>query len=94
MDDIDLPMTKGTMEDITQENEASSQPDGSTETPTDSMSSQGAKRIYEKEANILIDYSRLDDDLKEVITVDFQNLEDPDQTASVCPGFCGRQKLH
>ena len=69
MDDIDLPMTKGTMEDITQENEASSQPDGSTETPTDSMSSQGAKRIYEKEANILIDYGRLDDDLKEVITV-------------------------
>ena len=67
MDDIDLPMTSGTMEDITQENEPSSQPDGSTETPTDSMSSQGAKRIYEKEANILIDYSRLDDELKEVI---------------------------
>lgn len=66
MDDIDLPMTKGTMEDITQENELSSQPDGSTETPTDSMSSQGVKRIYEKEANILIDYSRLDDEHKEI----------------------------
>lgn len=67
MEDIELPMTKGTMEDITQENEPSSQPDGSTETPTDSMSSQGAKKIYEREANILIDYSRLDDEHKEVI---------------------------
>lgn len=66
MEDIELPMTKGTMEDITQENEPSSQPDGSTETPTDSMSSQGAKRIYEREANILIDYSRLDDEHKEI----------------------------
>lgn len=66
MDDIELPMTKGTMDDITQENEMSSQPDGSTETPTDSMSSQGAKRIYEREANIMIDYSRLDDELKEI----------------------------
>ena len=29
----------------------------------------------EKEANILIDYSRLDNDLKKVITVDFQNFQ-------------------
>ena len=68
MENIDLPMKKGTMEDITQEtNEPSSQPDGSTETLTDSMSSQGAKRIYEKEANILIDYDLLDEEHKEVM---------------------------
>lgn len=72
MDNINLPMRKGTMEDITQENEASSAIDGTqmdgtqSEAGLDSMSSQGAKKIYEKEALIIIDYSSLDDDLKDV----------------------------
>lgn len=67
MDNINLPMRKGTMEDITQENETSSAIDGTqSEMALDSLSSQGAKKIYEKEALIIIDYSNLDDDLKEV----------------------------
>jgi structural maintenance of chromosome 1 len=72
MDNINLPMRKGTMDDITQENEPSSAMDGTqmdgtqSETGLDSMSSKGAKKIYEKEALIIIDYSGLDDDLKEV----------------------------
>ncbi|KAH3819553.1 hypothetical protein DPMN_121292, partial [Dreissena polymorpha] len=71
MDNIRLPMRKGTMEDITQ-NEASSAIDGTqmdgtqSELGPDSMSSQGAKKIYEKEALIIIDYTKLDDDLKEL----------------------------
>lgn len=73
MDNIRLPMRKGTMDDITQ-NEASSAIDGTqmdgtqSELGPDSMSSKGAKKIYEKEALIIIDYTKLDDDLKEVRT--------------------------
>lgn len=75
MDNINLPMRKGTMEDITQENEPSSAMDGTqmdgTQSETgDSLSSKGAKKIYEKEALIIIDYSSLDDDLKEVRRLD------------------------
>lgn len=72
MDNINLPMRKGTMEDITQENETSSAIDGTqmdgtqSEMGLDSLSSKGAKKIYEKEALIIIDYSGLDDELKEV----------------------------
>ena len=62
-------MRKGNMDDITQENETSSAMDG-TETGIDSMSSQGAKQIYEKEALIIIDYSSLEDDIKEVCKKD------------------------
>ncbi|KAL5014287.1 hypothetical protein ScPMuIL_008557 [Solemya velum] len=65
MEDIHLPMKKGTMEDISREDEPSSQPD-STETPMDSMSSQGAKAIYEKEAQIVINFDDLDDDYKDL----------------------------
>lgn len=68
MDDIHLPMKHGTMEDITQENDTSSQVEsGVTDsTPADSMSSQGARAIYQKEANITLDYDQLDDDYKDV----------------------------
>ena len=67
MEDIRVPMSRGTMEDISQEGEQSSQVDGSEGgAVTDSMSSQGAKRIYEREARIMVDYSNLDDDLKDV----------------------------
>lgn len=71
MDNIRLPMRKGKMDDITQ-NEASSAIDGTqmdgtqSEMGLESMSSQGAKKIYEKEALIIIDYTGLDDDLKDV----------------------------
>jgi structural maintenance of chromosome 1 len=66
MDDIRLPMVRGRMDDISQEEAVSSQPDASDSTPVDSMSSQGAKAIYEREANIVLDYSALDDDFKDV----------------------------
>lgn len=68
MDDIRLPMRMGTMDDISREDEPSSQPDSQStaDTPLDSMSSQGQKAIYAKEAQIQIDYSSLDEDVKEV----------------------------
>lgn len=68
MDDIHLPLKKGTMDDISREDEPSSQPE-STETPVDSMSSQGAKAIYEKEAQIVINFDDLDDDYKDVSSI-------------------------
>ncbi|XP_035827369.1 structural maintenance of chromosomes protein 1A [Aplysia californica] len=63
MDDIRIPMRRGTMDDISQEGEGG---DGSQETPMDSLSSQGAKAIYEREANLDIDYSVLSEDHKEL----------------------------
>ena len=63
MDDIRLPMRKGSMEDITQEDGQSSQQDSSE---LDSMSTQGAKKLYERESQIVIDYTKLDDDYKDV----------------------------
>uniref|UniRef100_K1Q630 Structural maintenance of chromosomes protein n=1 Tax=Magallana gigas TaxID=29159 RepID=K1Q630_MAGGI len=70
MDDIRLPMRMGTMDDISREDEPSSQPDSQStaDTPLDSMSSQGQKAIYAKEAQIQIDYSSLDEDVKELDT--------------------------
>ncbi|WAR26953.1 SMC1A-like protein [Mya arenaria] len=71
MDNIRLPMRKGKMDDITQ-NEASSVIDGTqmdgTDPGLDSLNSQGAKKIYEKEALIIIDYTKLDDDLKDGVS--------------------------
>ena len=65
MEGIKLPLTQGSMDDISGETDMSGA-DGSQETPLDSMSTQGAKAIYEKEAQILIDYSALDDEYKDV----------------------------
>ncbi|XP_064632615.1 structural maintenance of chromosomes protein 1A-like [Lineus longissimus] len=67
MDGYFLPMKQGTMDDITQEGEASSQKD--TDEP-ETSSSQGAKAIYEKEANIMLDYRSLDEELTELDTSD------------------------
>ncbi|GFO15543.1 structural maintenance of chromosomes protein [Plakobranchus ocellatus] len=61
MEDIRVPMRRGTMDDIEGEGV-----DGSQETPMDSLSSQGAKAIYEKEAALDIDYSLLSEDHKEL----------------------------
>lgn len=66
MDGIKLPLRQGSMDDISGETDVSERGEGSQETPLDSMSSQGAKAIYEKEAQILIDYSALDDEYKEL----------------------------
>lgn len=63
MEGIHLPMSQGTMDDITQEGETSSQVDNST---GESMNTQGARAIYEREAHIVIDYSRLSEDNKDV----------------------------
>ena len=60
MDDIRLPMIKGTMEDISQEVESQSDHTG------DSLNSQSAKAIYEREAHITVNYDKLDEDYKEV----------------------------
>ena len=65
MDDIRLPMMRGSMEDISQEGDQSSQMEAS-DTPADSLSTQGAKAIYEREARIRLDYDQLPDDHKEV----------------------------
>uniref|UniRef100_A0A2C9K3R1 Structural maintenance of chromosomes protein n=1 Tax=Biomphalaria glabrata TaxID=6526 RepID=A0A2C9K3R1_BIOGL len=62
MDDIRVPMRRGTIDDITEGDNA----DGSQETPADSMSTQGAKAIYEREAVLEIDYSSLSDEHKEL----------------------------
>ena len=60
-------MKRGTMDDISQEAGDTSRLESSAgETPVDSMSSQGAKQIYEREAQIVINYSKLDDDYKDV----------------------------
>ena len=63
MDDIRLPMVNGSMDDISQEGAGGRD---SQESEMDSMSTQGQKAIYEKEANIQIDYENLDDDMKDV----------------------------
>ncbi|XP_071960355.1 structural maintenance of chromosomes protein 1A-like [Antedon mediterranea] len=67
MEDIKLPMRRGTMDDITEEADSSSQNDDSI-TGLDSMSSQGARTIYAKEANIVLNYKYLRDELKELDT--------------------------
>lgn len=67
MEGIHLPMSQGTMDDITQEGESSSQVDNST---GESMNTQGARAIYEREAHIVIDYSRLSEDNKDLESLD------------------------
>ncbi|KAK7102755.1 structural maintenance of chromosomes protein 1A-like [Littorina saxatilis] len=65
MEGVKLPLTQGSMDDISGETDMSGV-DGTQETPLDSMSSQGAKAIYEREAQILINYSALDEDIKDL----------------------------
>ena len=67
MEDYKLPMRRGTMEDISQE--TSSQVDNSM-SEADSMSTQGQRAIYEREAQIVIDYDMIDDDDKELMHAD------------------------
>ncbi|XP_067011670.2 structural maintenance of chromosomes protein 1A [Anabrus simplex] len=66
MEDIAIPMQRGNMEDISQE---SGNADSSeTTSETTSMSTQ---QIYDRESRIVIDYTQLPDNLKE--------LDDPDE---------------
>ena len=69
MDDIRLPLHQGSMDDVSQADGSvdlsSSQSEAISELP-DSMSTQSAKLIYEREARIRIDYAFLNDDFKEV----------------------------
>lgn len=76
MEDIFLPFKKGGMNDIDLGEPSSSQPETSSQDQTesssmdvDSTSTQGAKITYEREANLVIDYSSLSRGLKQ--------LEDP-----------------
>jgi len=51
------------MNDISQEVDAGATQSDST---PDSMSTQGARQIYERESHIVVDYSHLDDEYKDV----------------------------
>ena len=66
MEGIDVPMTRGSMNDVAQEVDTGA---SQTESTVDSMSTQGARQIYEREAHIVIDYGRLDEDYKDVCTM-------------------------
>jgi len=63
MEGIQVPMTRGSMNDIAQEGAAGASQSDST---ADSMSTQGAKQIYERESHIVVDYAHLDDEYKDV----------------------------
>ncbi|KAJ7391319.1 Structural maintenance of chromosomes protein 1B [Desmophyllum pertusum] len=75
MEDIFLPFKKGEMNDIDLGEPSASQPgsssqgESSSSMDVDSTSTQGAKITYEREANLVIDYSKLSRGLKQ--------LEDP-----------------
>lgn len=65
MDDIIIPMIRGNMDDI-DEDVASFQTDGDAEAPNEHSSGHSSRLIYEREAQIKIDYSNLSDEMREV----------------------------
>ena len=64
MNGIQVPMSRGAMEDIAEEVEPSS----SQMDTGESMTTQGARNIYQREALIVVDYSSLDEDYKDVMS--------------------------
>ncbi|KAL9972949.1 hypothetical protein ACROYT_G019349 [Oculina patagonica] len=70
MEDIFLPFKKGGMNDIDLGEPTASQPETSSQESSsmdvDSTSTQGAKITYEREANLVIDYSSLSRNLKQL----------------------------
>jgi len=66
MEGIQVPMTRGSMSDIAQEGDTGT---SQTDSTPDSMSTQGARQIYERESHIVLDYSHLDDDYKDVCLI-------------------------
>ncbi|XP_072027504.1 structural maintenance of chromosomes protein 1A-like [Amphiura filiformis] len=63
MEDIKVPMKRGTMDDISEETDDQSGSQGDS-SALDSMSTQGARTIYAREAQIIINYKHLSHDLK------------------------------
>uniref|UniRef100_A0A915I2X7 Structural maintenance of chromosomes protein n=1 Tax=Romanomermis culicivorax TaxID=13658 RepID=A0A915I2X7_ROMCU len=61
VEDIKLPMSRGSAVDIVDDSESSTQASSSQD-----FSTQATKEIYEKEAKIKINYGRLDADLKQI----------------------------
>jgi structural maintenance of chromosome 1 len=73
MEEIEIPMVRGSMDDIGDEEGGSVGVSQSAETGSstammdvDSMTSQGARMVYERESQIAINYSRLERKLKEM----------------------------
>eukprot|EP00096_Caligus_rogercresseyi_P004734 TRINITY_DN1916_c0_g1_i2.p1 TRINITY_DN1916_c0_g1~~TRINITY_DN1916_c0_g1_i2.p1 ORF type:complete len:1267 (+),score=574.91 TRINITY_DN1916_c0_g1_i2:226-3801(+) len=67
MDVIPIPMTKGDLEEIEE--------DGDDEVSIELSESQPSHLIFEKEANIIINYDNLDDNLKELESGDVKAIE-------------------
>ena len=64
-----MPMSRGSMHDIAQEGDAAAASQSDSSAVVDSLSTQGARQIYERESHIVVDYSQLDDDYKDVRSV-------------------------
>jgi structural maintenance of chromosome 1 len=87
MEEIDIPMVRGSMDDIGDEEGASVGTSQSAETGSstammdvDSMTSQGARMVYERESQIAINYAQLERRLKEVNS----NLTEPTDISYSC----------
>ena len=63
MEDIRVPMSRGSMDDI---GDVEPSQGGDDTAAGDTLSTQGARAIYEREARISIDYRKLSDDYKDV----------------------------
>jgi len=61
-----VPMRRGSMNDISEEVDTAAASQADSGTTLDSMSTQGARQIHERESHIIVDYSHLDDDYKDV----------------------------
>lgn len=62
MDDINIPMLQGTMDDIEQESQAQS------EEAAESSSQHSSRHAHERESVIVVDYDALTDEMKELDT--------------------------
>uniref|UniRef100_T1IVB8 Structural maintenance of chromosomes protein n=1 Tax=Strigamia maritima TaxID=126957 RepID=T1IVB8_STRMM len=65
MDDIAIPMLRGVMDDIEQET-PNPEESGEVDEAADAPSSGSSRLMYERESQIQIDYSSVDDDLKDL----------------------------
>ena len=70
-------MSRGSMHDIAQEGDAAAGSQSDSSAVVDSLSTQGARQIYERESHIVVDYSQLDDDYKDVRSVCLRSQADP-----------------
>jgi len=72
-----VPMSRGSMHDIAQEGDTAAASQSDSSAVVDSLSTQGARQIYERESHIVVDYSQLDDDYKDVRCVCLRSHADP-----------------